>query len=76
MEGAKRFEAEGLCFQKIPLPMVAVYEPALSETAWNNQAAMPSRGVVHPWIDYRKERSEKKGLLSSDGEEWRKSRFG
>ena len=72
LEGEKWFGRIG--FIRYPIPAVQVYDPELAEKALRNQGATPSRGIIPPWQDYRKERAEKMGLLISEGEEWKKSR--
>jgi len=73
LEGGEIFGSIG--FTKFPIPSVHVYEPELAEKALRNQGPTPSRGQIKPWLDYRQQREEQMGLLSSEGEEWRKSRL-
>ena len=63
-----------MAFTPFPTPAVHVFEPELAEKALRNQSATPSRGPIKPWLDYRMDREESKGLLTSEGEEWKKSR--
>jgi len=73
LDGEKFFGRIG--YTSIPIPTVQVYDPELAEKALRNQGSTPSRGTILPWLDYRKERAAKKGLLISEGEEWKKSRL-
>ena len=65
-----------MAFVEFPLPAVMVFDPELAEKGLRNQGPTPSRGEILPWNDYRIERNEKSGLLTSEGEDWKKSRCG
>lgn len=72
LEGEALFGRIG--FTQYPVPTVQLYDPELAEKAFRNQGLTPSRGTIKPWLEYRNERMEQKGLLISEGEEWKKSR--
>ena len=63
-----------ICYVKYPQPSVMVFDPELVEKGMRNQGPMPSKGNLLPWTDYRMERKEQLGVLTSQGEEWHKFR--
>lgn len=76
-EVQRRFHAKyGRIFKEPlgPVTNVSIADPKLVEEVMRNEGKYPSRPPYDAWMLYKKMRNKSSGILSAQGEEWRKIR--
>lgn len=76
-EVQRRFHAKyGRIFQERlgPVTNVSIADPTLVEEVMRNEGKYPTRPPYDAWVLYKKMRNKSSGILSAQGEEWRKIR--
>lgn len=76
-EVQRRFHAKyGRIFKERlgPVTNVSIADPSLVEEVMRNEGKYPTRPPYDAWLLYKKMRNKSTGILSAQGEEWRKIR--